>query len=734
MIPSVAIGGFDSAFQDGLPVALVASLLAVVVLTLVLLTLLLRRRDEQRHHQALLEHENRLNLALWGAGETFWDYDLTRDELTMTSHARDEMNAVPSRFPIEVHPDDLPLLLARLRHYLSTRNDGHLTSQHRVRYGDRDWHWIASRGRAVKFGADGRVLVISGTARDISQQRAQEQAQRIALEVFENMSEAVAVLDAGMRFVSVNGAFSAMTGHLPDALLGQSSDLLYPPGEALASAQQMREALIAQGQWAGELWHRHRDGHDLLCQVQAVALRDEYGDAQKQQFVLVLGDVTEQRRVEKELRQLANYDVLTELPNRSLFNRRLSEALGTHRDDGYFAVLFLDLDRFKDINDSMGHAIGDQVLRAAAQRLRETVTAPNMVARLGGDEFTVLLEHIGSPNHAYRVADAILSSFSYALQVENGLEFSITPSIGISVFPEDGRDADTLVRKADTAMYQAKSAGRQRFCRYHTDMEARSRLRVQMSAMLRGAIERGEMSLVYQPRWNMRQERYSGVEALLRWQHPELGTVSPATFIPLAEETGMIVELGNWVANEACQTLTEWNAAGVRDVQMAINVSSMQLLRDDFPDFITRCLDARGLEPRSLEIEITESVLMDNPRTASERLQRLRALGIRISIDDFGTGYSSLSYLRGLPIHTLKVDRAFVTDLSHEPRDQAIIIAVITMAHSMGMDVIAEGVESEVQLQFLNDHGCDEAQGYHLAPPLSYDECLDLLLEDTSAA
>ena len=728
---SVAAPDFVGVERDPLPFALVASLLATVLLTAVLAVLLSRRRTEQRYHQAVLEHENRLAMALWGAGETFWDYDLTRRELTVTVDGDGASGARHVRLPVEVHPEDMPLLLARLRRYLAKHDDsGQMVSRHRVRYGNRDWHWVATRGKAVKFDQAGRVAVISGTARDVTEQRAAAQAQRIALEVFENMMEAVAVLDAGMRFASVNAAFSAMTGHPREALIGQSSDLLYGPGDSLSSAQRMRETLVDEGRWAGELWHRHREGHDLLCHVQAVALREDGFDPQSEQFVLVLGDVTEQRRVEKELRQLANYDVLTELPNRSLFNRRLAEALASHRGDGMFAVLFLDLDRFKDINDSLGHAVGDEVLRAAARRLRETVASPYMVSRLGGDEFTVILEHIASANHAYRVADAILSSFSYPLQIESGLEFRVTPSIGISLHPEDGRDADTLLRKADTAMYQAKSAGRSRFTRYHSEMDAQARLRIEMSSLLRGAIERGEMSLVYQPRWNLRMERYSGVEALLRWQHPMLGMVSPTTFVPIAEETGLITELGNWVANEACRTLSEWQAAGIRDVQMAINVSSMQLLREDFPDFLTRCLDVRGLEPRSLEMEITESVLMENPRLAGERLQHLRNMGIRISIDDFGTGYSSLSYLRGLPIHTLKIDRAFVADLSHDPRDQAIIIAVITMAHSMGMDVIAEGVESETQLQFLADHACDEAQGYHLAPPLSYDECLDLLLED----
>ncbi len=708
-------------------------LLAALAGLAALLTWTHRRRVEKRQNQATRERETRLNLALWGAGESFWDYDIDSNRLTV-SYNPNEDSVERVTHAVRIHPDDEPLVLARLRRYLNEGANGTLTSQHRVSYADRGWHWVSTRGRAVKWDAQGDVQSISGTARDVTARLAAEHAQRIAVEVFQNMAEAVTVLDEGFRILSTNDAFSTITGYPGDALAGEHIDILFGSAQARAAADTMQQRLIDEGQWTGELWHRHRDGHDFLCRVQATLVT--HGSLASEgngvHYVLVLGDVTEQRRAEQELRQLANYDPLTELPNRSLFNRRLAEAIASHRNGRQFAVMFLDLDRFKDINDSLGHAIGDQVLRATGERLRGIADDDHLVARLGGDEFTVIIERMESPRDAHGIAHEILAGFARPLILENGLEFAISPSIGISVFPDDGTDAETLVRQADTAMYQAKADGRQMYRRYHRDMDAQAIQRLRMTTLLRGAIERGETWLVYQPRWCLRTGAITGVEALLRWRHPELGDVAPDVFIPLAEDTGLINAIGTWVANEACRDLAEWDAAGLPSVKMGINVSAAQLMRGDFPGFITRCADVRGIAPGRIELEITESMLMERPQLAGELLQRLRAIGIQIAIDDFGTGYSSLAYLRGLPVNTLKIDRAFVADLAHDPRDEAIIIAIITMAHSMGMKVVAEGVETEAQLAQLRRHGCDEAQGFLLARPMEAADCRAFLQRHAS--
>ncbi len=710
------------------PLAIIAGALLLVLLPGIAAFVLLRRRNREMEALArrIEERERDLHLALWGARESFWDYDLETDSLTVTFWPADDISD-KQVLPVEVHPDDLPIAHARLRQHLSDPGNGMLFSRQRIRTRGGDWRWVSARGRTVKRNAEGRVAHIAGTARDVTEHLESERAQRIAGEIVHNMLEAVIVLDAGFRVVSTNESFTAMTGFDAESMQGMTLDRLFDTRHDQRAGRGLRETLLVRGRWDGELWQRHRNGSDLLCHVRAATVSDKRDAEENIHYVLVLADITEQRRTEQELRQLANYDPLTRLPNRSLFARKLAETIASHSEDKYFALLFLDLDRFKDINDSLGHLIGDQVLCAAADRLRALVPSRHIVARLGGDEFTVILRQLDHPDDAVDHARRVLDGFSEPLVLRDGLEFAITPSIGISLFPEDGIDAHALVRKADTAMYRAKAAGRQTFARYQPEMDAQSRHRLQHSMLLRGAIERGEMLLHFQPRWSLREKRHTGVEALLRWRHPELGLVPPAEFIPLAEESGLIHELGHWVAREACRTLAAWEAAGLGGLRMAVNVSSVQLLRDGFPDSVAACIAESGIDAGQLELEITESVLLDNPDLASARLHELTAIGVRLAIDDFGTGYSSLAYLRDLPINRLKIDRAFVADLATSPRDAAIVVAIITMAHSLRMDVVVEGVENAEQLRMLAEQGCDEVQGFHLARPMPADACEALL-------
>ena len=708
--------------------ALVAGILLLILLPGGIAYVLLRRRSREMEALAkrIEERERDLHLALWGARESFWDYDLETDSLTVTFWPGDDISR-KQVLPVEIHPDDLPIAHARLRQHLTDPGNAMLFSRQRIRTPGSGWHWVSARGRTVKRNANGRVAHISGTARDVTERIESERAQRIAGEIVHNMLEAVVVLDSGFRVVSTNESFSTMTGFDAESMQGMTLDRLFDTRHGHRAGRGLRETLLVRGRWDGELWQRHRNGRDLLCHVRAATVPDKHEAGEGMHYVLVLSDITEQRRTEQDLRQLANYDPLTRLPNRSLFTRKLAETIASHSEDKYFALLFLDLDRFKDINDSLGHLIGDQVLCAAADRLRELVPSQHLVARLGGDEFTVILRQLDRAEDALHHARRVLDGFSEPLVLRDGLEFGITPSIGISLFPEDGVDAHALVRKADTAMYRAKAAGRQTFARYEPDMDVQSRHRLQHSMLLRGAIERGEMLLHFQPRWSLREKRYTGVEALLRWRHPELGLVPPTEFIPLAEESGLIHELGHWVAQEACKTLAAWEAAGLTGLRMAVNVSSVQLLRDGFPGTVAACIAESGLQAGQLELEITESVLLDNPQLASARLRELESIGVHLAIDDFGTGYSSLAYLRGLPIDRLKIDRAFVADLAVRPRDAAIVVAIITMAHSMDMDVVAEGVETAEQLQMLAGQGCDEVQGFHVARPMPAAACEALL-------
>jgi diguanylate cyclase (GGDEF)-like protein/PAS domain S-box-containing protein len=531
------------------------------------------------------------------------------------------------------------------------------------------------------------------------------------------------VFDDDFTFISVNPAFTRMSGYAEAEVVGKPTDLIDSRQHDASVYRGMREELRRDGRWSGELWQRRKDGSEFLCWLQASVVLDTAG--QRGHWVAVLSDITDQKRAEQELRYLANYDTLTGLPNRALLSERLSRAiLRARRHDTQLAVLFLDLDRFKDINDSFGHAAGDAILRATAARLQHTVGGHHTVARLGGDEFTVVVEHVASIDEAEDVARQLLDAFAAPLDAGDLRDIVISPSIGIALYPEHADTPSDLLKHADTAMYQAKAVGRRTYMRYTGSMDADVRRRATLSAALRKVLDRDELRLVYQPRLHVASGRIVGVEALLRWRSDEFGDVSPAQFIPLAEESGLILEIGEWALREACARSTAWRALGVQ-TSMAVNVSALQLRRGDLTGVIESTLHQTGLPADCLEIELTESVVMAEETWPV--LHAIRALGVHLAIDDFGTGYSSLAYLKRLPITTLKIDREFIGDLTRDPDDEAITSAVIAMGHSLGLRVVAEGVETAGQLAFLRRYGCDEIQGYWLARPMEADDCLRFL-------
>ena len=544
---------------------------------------------------------------------------------------------------------------------------------------------------------------------------------RIASEVLRSMSEAVCVLDRRFDFVSVNPAFERMTGYAEAEVIGCNASLLDSAQHSSSYYTEIRDTLQHQGRWSGEMWQMRKDGEEFLCAYECSTVLDASG--QHALYVLVLNDITEQKRAEQELRYLANFDPLTNLPNRTLLAERLSRAIVRARRQGdRIAVLFLDLDRFKDINDSLGHAAGDRILRAAARRLQETVGPRQTVARLGGDEFTVVLEGLSDAAESDDEARGIIAAFEQPLLLDDAQEIAITPSIGISIYPDNAQVPTELLKQADTAMYQAKAAGRRTFARYTEAMDISARQRATVSGALRKVLDRGELRLVFQPRLSIAQSRIVGVEALLRWHGPD-GDIPPAEFIPLAEESGTILEIGEWVLREACLKVAKWQRLGLPTLAVSVNVSALQLLRGDFPGQVGRVLRETGLPAGSLELELTESVVMSNAPQSADKLRALRDLGVSLAIDDFGTGYSSLAYLRRLPFTALKIDKEFVDDLTQGSEDAAITTTVLAMARSLGLKVVAEGVETDAQLRFLKEHRCDEIQGFWLAPPLEAAEC-----------
>ncbi|MGE5490298.1 MAG: putative bifunctional diguanylate cyclase/phosphodiesterase, partial [Actinomycetota bacterium] len=434
------------------------------------------------------------------------------------------------------------------------------------------------------------------------------------------------------------------------------------------------------------------------------------------------GIAIERRQAETRLRILAHYDALTRLPNRDLFRDRLHQAMAhTDRRKGLMAVMFLDLDRFKMVNDTLGHDAGDVLLREVSQRLQKCVRQDDTVARLGGDEFTVILEQIAKPEDAAIVAGKIVDAVSPPI-VLGSQEAFVTPSIGITIYPLDSDNAESLLKNADTAMYRAKEQGGNGFRFFTPDMNTLATDRLEMESGLRRALERQEFVVYYQPKYDLRKRTIIGAEALIRWKHPERGLVSPGEFIPILEETGLIEPVGLWVMRTVCQQICAWRDAGMPFMTVAVNLSGRQLQRPNLATNIGNILEETGLDPRCLELEVTESMLMHDPKCAVDMLMEIRAKGVvHIDVDDFGTGYSSLSYLKRFPIDALKLDKSFVNDLPHDEDDVAISRAVIAMAHSLKLQVIAEGVENEAQLAFLRQHKCDIIQGYIISPPVPAD-------------
>ncbi len=712
-------------------------MLGVYALALLLLALSIwlafrrKRREQHLHAMELQDREGRLRLALWGSSDEFWDLDMDSGVLTRLSAARslgkqqEEIHSVYDWVRENVHPDDQRAIAQRLDDHIHNKAPL-FESEQRVRMRNGAWIWVLARGKIVERNAEGRPTRICGTARDITATREADRERRIVQKVITSMREAVTVCDLDFNFIAVNPAFTRITGWQESEVIGRSASLLNCAQHSAEYYQNMRESISREGLWRGELWQRRKDGEEFLSWLQSSEVRDAQG--QRTHFVGVLTDITERKRNEQELRYLANYDTLTGLPNRTLLSERLGHAVIRARRGGRkVAVLFLDLDRFKHVNDSMGHAAGDRMLKAAGARLRDNVRDGDTVARIGGDEFTVVLEEIVDAGEAERVAQKLISAFEKPLELNDGQDVVISPSIGISLYPDHAQTPTDLLKFADTAMYQAKDRGRKTYMVYTESMDAAARMRATLVGALRKAMERNEFSLVYQPKLSLLDEHLTGVEALLRWHSEELGEISPATFIPVAEESGLIIEIGDWVLQRACEQLAQWQRDGVRDISMSVNLSVLQLQRSDLIQRLCDILAANDIAPNQLEIELTESVIMANAEQSINTLRQLKAVGVTLSIDDFGTGYSSLSYLRRLPIDTLKIDKEFVGDITTDPDDEAITATVINMAHSLGLNVIAEGVETAEQAEYLREQGCDEIQGHWLSKPLPPDACFKFI-------
>ncbi|WP_462384396.1 bifunctional diguanylate cyclase/phosphodiesterase [Pseudomonas sp. Marseille-QA0892] len=578
----------------------------------------------------------------------------------------------------------------------------------------------------------GNFQGLLGVGRDISRQRRAEKDMRMAATVFEHSTAAILVTDPAGYIVQVNRAFSRITGYQTKEILDQSPAMLTADRQQANHLKYIIGQLDISGSWEGEVWLKRRNGETYPAWVGITAVQDEEGDLVS--YVCFFSDIGERKASEQRIHRLAYYDALTQLPNRTLFQDRLHTALQTSgRNGGWVALMFLDLDRFKPINDSLGHAAGDRMLKDVAQRLSGCVDQEDTVARMGGDEFTLLLRAAETRENALtraiHVAERILASLSRAFVLE-GREFFVSASIGIALSPQDGNELSQLMKNADTAMYHAKEMGKNNFQFYQADMNARALERLELESDLRHALDNGQFQLYYQPQLSGDGRRLTGVEALLRWQHPSRGFVSPAEFVPVLEELGLVVQVGDWALAEACTQLKAWHSRKVRVPKVSVNLSARQFGDGHLSTRIARILETSGLPPSCLELELTESILMHDIGETLALLDGLKQLGLCIAVDDFGTGYSSLNYLKQFPIDVLKIDRSFVDGLPDGEQDAQIARAIIAMAHSLNLTVIAEGVETQAQLDFLREHGCDEVQGFLFGKPMPADHIEALYSND----
>ncbi len=618
------------------------------------------------------------------------------------------------------HPNDL----ARTRAGLNALFDGareRLRLETRFLAPDGEVVWLRLDAALARGLAPAQALVV-GVVEDVTARKRMEDELRMAAQVFHNTSEGIFVADAGQRIIHVNPAFEALTGYSGEEAAGKRLEFLGSGRHDAAFYAAIQDALDREGRWQGEIWNRGKGGETLVVWLDYSAVRDATGAVVN--HVAVFNDITARKQTEERLAHQVNHDPLTDLPNRVLFEERLDRALTrAARSHKLVALMFIDLDGFKAINDVHGHLMGDKLLQAVAERLLDCTRQGDTVARIAGDEFTVVLEDVDEAGDVAVVADKILARFREPFRVD-GIELPVTASIGIGLFPTDARDAATLIRLADEAMYAAKGGGRDRY-RFRSDaLNSRAAQRLTLESALERALSNDEFRLHYQPIFDLRTRRLAGVEALLRWQPPGGRLRDPHDFLPYLEQSEQIIAVGEWVLREACAQAAAWHRQGRSDLVLAVNLSPLQLYRGDLVAAVTDTLRASGLPAERLELEFPEAAVAEPSLPgAADGLDRavlltaLKSLGVRLAVGGFGTGHASFARLRRLPVDLLKIDPSFVRDLGADPADEGIVEAMIALAHSLDMGVAAVGVERQDQLDWLRRHACDLGQGHLFARP-----------------
>ena len=672
---------------------------------------------EDRTHE-LKQTQQQLELALQSSGLTMWDWQLKQDLFRVDDSwhqvlGQDESAPVPQtseQWCELIHPDDQHQL--QLMHTQSQLRH-HVDATLRMKHQDGEWHWFECKGITASQNNSGVPDRLIGTLQDISERISTESQLRQSARVFEHAHEGIMITNSENRIISVNRAFTELTGYTPDEVTGHPPSILKSGHQSEMFYQRLWQDLNQQGYWKGEIWNRRKNGELFAEQLTITALKNDQGDTD--QYIGIFSDVTHYKEQQNRLEQMAHYDALTNLPNRILLADRMEQALShTKRMQNMLAVAYLDLDNFKPINDKLGHAIGDQLLIAVAQRLKEAVRGDDTISRLGGDEFVLLLPDQESAKQCSLTFDRIIARLAEPYYI-NSHKLSLSASIGISLYPLDDSDSDTLLRHADQAMYIAKQSGRNRYHYFDPSLEQAVKIQHDAQTEIQQALEQQQFVLHYQPKVDMRKRQVIGVEALIRWQHPERGLLFPDSFLPVIESSPLSITLGNWVIQEAVQQLAAWLEQGLQ-LNVSVNIAGIHLESESFiPDLQTCLKAAPELPANALELEILETSALEELDKVASIIKQCHTLGISVALDDFGTGYSSLTYFKRLPIDTVKIDRSFVIDMLNDEEDYTIVEGVIGLARAFQRNVIAEGVESVRHGEMLRALGCDLAQGYGIA-------------------
>lgn len=701
----------------------------------------LESKVEERTLELSLTYENlqqsqeRLNLAIDASKTGLWDWNLITDEMYQTKldqllgYSANEIPKFIDHLSSLVHHDDYHRVKRAMVQHFKGQSEYYLV-RYRIKHNDGRWIWVEDRGQAIEWDSDGKVSRMIGTRRDVTDSRDSDEQLKLANTVFENVSEGIFVLNSKLRFITVNSFFTKITGFEFEDVLGKS--IFEIKATTDIHREQLREifrTLRTSRFWQGELVGVRNNSETYPQWLQINAIHDEEKDSFN--YVGLFSDLTERRKSEEKLRYFANYDPVTGLANRSLFNDRFHEAINrARRQNKKLALIFFDLDRFKQVNDSYGHKTGDQLLKALADRLAKLMPNADSISRVGSDEFTVVIEGYDESNEIEQYCTQFIDSIKKPFLMDDR-ELSLGCSIGISEFPKHGKEMQILLNQADTAMYQSKRLGGNQFHFYSQELQASSMEKLQLETQLRKAILEDQIIVYYQPKMTLATGKIESVEALVRWNHPSKGILSPDKFVPLAEETGLIAAVGEVVLDKACAQAKYWQQQNFGQITVSVNLSAQQIHKGNLLSIVEKTVSRFRLDPTLLELELTESLLMEDIKNTVYTLESIRDMGVCISLDDFGTGYSSLSYLKKFPIDILKIDKSFVQELDRNSDDAAITKAIIAMAHSLGLGVIAEGVETQEHLSFLKQEGCDCIQGYLISRPVNSEQIATILAAQT---